>query len=79
MQPRGFWMRNTRIPLDIVYVRPDGLIVSVHTMKPLDLTSVKSAGPAMYAIELNAGVAGQLGLKPGDMVDIPPSARDATE
>lgn len=79
MQPRGFWMRNTRIPLDIVYVQPDGQIVSIHTMKPLDLTSVKSGGPAMYAIELNAGIAVQLGLKPGDMVDIPPNARDATE
>jgi uncharacterized membrane protein (UPF0127 family) len=78
-QPRGFWMRNTRIPLDIIYVRPDGQIVSIHTMKPLDLSSVKSAGPAMYAIELNAGVAGALGLKAGDVLQIPPEAKEASE
>jgi uncharacterized membrane protein (UPF0127 family) len=68
---RGFWMKDTRIPLDIVYVAADKQVVSIHTMKPFDLQRVTSAGPAMYAIELNAGTASKIGVKPGDMLDIP--------
>ncbi len=76
---RAFWMRNTRIPLDIFYLSPDGVIVSIHSMKPYDLTSTPSAAPAMYAIEVNAGVATALGLRPGDKIEIPPEARAAEE
>jgi uncharacterized membrane protein (UPF0127 family) len=78
-QPRAFWMRNTRIPLDIVFISADGQIVSVHSMKPFDLSSTRSAGPAKYAIELNEGVAAAQNLKPGDKLEIPADARDAQE
>jgi uncharacterized protein len=67
-QVRSFWMKNTHIPLDIVYVDGQGRIVSIKTMKPLDLSSVSSDKPAKYAIELNAGMAQKLGLKPGDVI-----------
>ena len=53
--PRAFWMKNTLIPLDILYLDATGRVVSVKQMKPHDLTRVPSDGPAMYAIELNAG------------------------
>jgi uncharacterized membrane protein (UPF0127 family) len=69
--PQGFWMRNTRIPLDIVYLDDKQKVVSIHRMLPFDLSSVDSAAPAMFAIELNAGIAVQLGLKVGDTVRIP--------
>lgn len=72
---RGFWMKNTRIPLDIIYVDAAGKVVSIHTMKPYDLESTVSAGPAKYAIELNAGQAAEAGVKPGDQLDIPGPAR----
>jgi uncharacterized membrane protein (UPF0127 family) len=72
-------MRSTRIPLDIIFLEPDGRIVSIHTMKPLDISSTSSDGPAMYAIELNAGTAASLGLKPGAWLQIPENARDAAE
>jgi hypothetical protein len=75
-RPQGFWMKNTRIPLDILFLDKDGKIVSIHTMKPYDLNTTQSAGPAKYAIELNAGVASRLGLKPGDQLEIPSSARE---
>jgi uncharacterized protein len=54
---RFFYMRNTLIPLDIIYVNAAGRVVSVKQMWPLDETSVSSEFPAQYAIELNKGVA----------------------
>jgi uncharacterized membrane protein (UPF0127 family) len=70
-EPRSFWMRNTRIPLDIIYLDSEGRVVSIHTMYAFDLRGTPSAGPAKYAIELNAGVAKEVGLKAGDRLDVP--------
>ncbi len=67
----SFWMDQTLIPLDIIYVDRDGEVVSIHSMKPLDLRQVTSARPAMYAIELNEGAAQRAGVKPGDRLKIP--------
>ncbi len=67
----GFWMKNTRIPLDILFVEAGGKIVSVHTMKPFDLNTTPSGGDYRYAIELNAGAATEAGVKAGDHLDIP--------
>jgi uncharacterized membrane protein (UPF0127 family) len=70
-----FWMKNTLIPLDIIYVDRAGRVVSVKPMKPLDETGVPSEGPAMYAIELNAGTAARVGVKAGDQLAIPEELR----
>lgn len=78
-QPRRFWMKNTRIPLDIVYLDAGGRVVSVRQMAPFDLTGVPSGGPAKYAIELNAGTAARVGLKAGDAVALPPMVRNPPE
>jgi uncharacterized membrane protein (UPF0127 family) len=67
---RSFWMKNTRIPLDIVYADKNGKVVAVKSMKPYDLTGIESDKPAMYAIELNVGVANAIGLKVGDVIDV---------
>jgi uncharacterized membrane protein (UPF0127 family) len=72
---RSFWMRNTHIPLDIVYVDGAGKVVSVKQMKPLDETGVWSDGPARYAVELNQGAAARAGVKVGDVLALPPEAR----
>ena len=72
---RGFWMKNTLIPLDIVYLDADGRVVSVKSMVPRDLNPVPSDGPAMYAIELNAGVAAKTGVKAGDVISLPPGLK----
>jgi uncharacterized membrane protein (UPF0127 family) len=74
-QPRSFWMKNTRFPLDILYLDSTGKIVSIKQMKAYDLTAVPSDAPAKYAIELNFGTAKNYGIKVGDQVDIPPDAR----
>jgi uncharacterized membrane protein (UPF0127 family) len=69
--PRAFWMENTLIPLDILYLDATGRVVSIKQMKPRDRTPVPSDGAAMYAIELNEGAARRAGVKAGDVLAIP--------
>jgi uncharacterized protein len=73
----GFWMKNTLIPLDIIYLDKDGKVVSVRQMKPRDESSVPSGAPAKYAIELNEGAARRAGVKAGDVLVIPAGARES--
>jgi uncharacterized membrane protein (UPF0127 family) len=72
-QVLNFWMRNTIIPLDIAYLDSDGVVVAMYTMAPLDERpgQYPSGSPAQYAIEVNAGVWGRIGLRPGDAIEIP--------
>ena len=70
-----FWMKDTRFPLDILFLDGKGRIVSVSQMKAYDLTNTSSESPAQYAIELNVGAAKDAGVKAGDMLDIPTEAR----
>jgi hypothetical protein len=66
-----FWMKNTLIPLDIVYLNRDGKVVAIRQMRPLNESSVGSKEPAQYAIELNAGQAEKAGVKEGDIIRLP--------
>jgi len=75
-EPRSFWMKNTRIPLDIAYVRSDGTVVSMHQMQPYDLRPTPSDGPAKYAIELSWGTLANTGVHVGDKLQIPADARE---
>src|SRR5262249_26108202 len=78
-QPRSFWMKNTRIPLDILYLDSTGKIVSVKQMKAYDLTAVPSDAPAKHGLELNIHTASKFGIKVGDQIDIPPEAQHPKE
>lgn len=69
---RGFWMKNTITSLDIAFARLDGSIVMTHTMPPLTLRTFSSVEPAMFALEVKAGAFAQLGIAPGDRLEIPP-------
>ena len=73
--PRAFWMKNTLIPLDIIYLDAVGRVLAVKPMAPLDERSVGSDGRAMYAVELNQGAAERAGVRRGDAVPIPPEVR----
>lgn len=74
----SFWMRNTPIDLDIIYLDRDRKVVSVKTMKAHDESTVSSDGPSTYAIELNAGEAAKLKVVAGQIIDLPASlAKDA--
>lgn len=66
---QAFWMRNTRISLDIVYIGSDYRIVSIaRNARPYDETSLPSQGPAQYVLEINGGLCAELGIQPGDTV-----------
>lgn len=65
---RSFWMKNTKIPLDIAFLDKKGKIVRIHTMKPYDESSYASDYPARYALELHAGWLEKNGVKEGDTV-----------
>jgi len=66
---RGFWMRNTFIPLDMLFIKADGQIHHIHqNAVPLDESPVSSKGSVRYVLELNGGMAKKWGLKDGDII-----------
>lgn len=67
-QVRSFWMKNTVIPLDIIYIGPDRRVLNIVTATPYSLESLPSSGPVINVLELNGGRAAELGIKPGDAV-----------
>ncbi len=74
--PLSFWMRNTIIPLDIAYIRSDGLIVKAYTMQPLYEGGYPSIEAAKYALEVHAGQFAKWGIREGDRVIIPGELAD---
>lgn len=65
----AFWMHNTLIPLDIVFIRPDGRVLSIaRNAHPLDDTALAAGGTIRGVLELAGGRAAQIGLMPGDKV-----------
>jgi len=72
--PRRFWMKNTRIPLDIMYFDKDLRMVSISADTPpcrvSSCPSYPSAAPAKYVLELNAGTAATLGVGVGDRLTL---------
>ncbi|SEQ73535.1 hypothetical protein SAMN05421824_2170 [Hyunsoonleella jejuensis] len=66
---RFFYMKNTRIPLDIIYINSNKKILSFQkNAKPFDEMSLPSGGPAKYVLEINAGLSDIWGLKVDDSI-----------
>ena len=66
----AFWMKNTVIPLDIVFIGSDRRVLNVAAnARPYTKTPLPSIGAAAAVLELNGGRAAQLGIGPGDRVE----------
>jgi len=65
-EPRSFWMKNTQIPLDIIFLDENKKIVSIQeNTRPLSEESIPSVYPAQYILEVNAGFSARHFIKPG--------------
>lgn len=66
----SFWMRNTFIPLDMIFVDAKGVVKNIHVnARPHDPTGIPSDGPVQYVLEIPGGRSVAIGLKPGDTMD----------
>ena len=65
-QPAAMWMKNTLIPLDMVFIAPDGRVLRIESnAEPFSTTVIPSEGDISAVLELNGGEADKIGLKPG--------------
>jgi len=69
LEPQSFWMRNTYVSLDIVYLDNSKKVVSIQKYaQPLSDKSLPSEGPANYVFEIKGGLSDLIGLKKGDLL-----------
>jgi uncharacterized protein len=69
-EPRSFWMKNTLVSLDIIYINSGKEIVSIQKYtEPQSTYAIPSEKPAMYVLEVNAGFTDKYGINPGDKVE----------
>jgi uncharacterized protein len=67
---RNFWMQNTLIPLDMIFVAEDGTVKAIHVnARPMDTTAISSNVPVRFVLEIAGGRADEIGLKPGDRME----------
>ena len=66
---RFFWMKNTLIPLDMIFADATGTVTHIHeNAVPMDETSIDGGEGVAYVLEINGGLAGRLGLAPGSVM-----------
>ncbi len=71
-QDVSFWMENTYIPLDMIFIRGDGKILRIaENTEPLSTRLIPSGGPIRAVLEVIGGTARKLGIEPGDQVAFP--------
>ena len=67
----AFWMKNTPMPLDMVFIDGDGEIQAIKRGEPFSTANVSPAAPVQFVLELKAGTAGKAGIEAGDKVHHP--------
>ena len=71
-RPASFWMKNTPLPLDMIFIADDGRVANVaERTTPFSLEPVRSDGPVRAVLEVNAGLAEEFGIGPGTPVSHP--------
>lgn len=71
-QEVSFWMRNTFIPLDMLFITADGVVKNIHVnARPHDPTGIPSDGPVQFVLEIPGGRSVELGIEAGDTVTHP--------
>lgn len=74
----AFWMKNTLIPLDMIFADATGTVTKVHAMAvPLDETPIDGGQNVQFVLEINGGLAGKLGIAPGAQLRHPAIGTDA--
>src|SRR5690606_32827299 len=69
-RPVSFWMQNTFIPLDMIFIGADGVVKTVHVnARPHDPTSIPSGAPVRFVLEIPGGRSQAIDLKAGDRVE----------
>ncbi|MDJ1018214.1 MAG: DUF192 domain-containing protein [Paracoccaceae bacterium] len=77
-QRAQFWMRNTLIPLDMIFARPDGVVLRVHENAiPLDETTIDGGPGIKFVLEINGGLSSRLGIEAGTELRHPSILDDA--
>ncbi len=77
-QSVSFWMKNTLIPLDMLFVGPTGEVLNVHeNAVPGDLTAIPGGDGVLAVLEINGGLAARLGIAAGDVLQHPRFGNDA--
>lgn len=69
-EPQSFWMRNTYVPLDIMFISEDQRILNIRkNAQPQTLSPQTSQGDAKYVLEVIGGLSDKLGVQPGDRIE----------
>lgn len=71
-QQASFWMKNTLIPLDMIFAGPDGMVKTVHeNAVPMDETAIPGGDGILAVLEINGGLARRMGIAPGSVMRHP--------
>jgi len=77
-QPLSFWMRNTLIPLDLLFIDAQGVVQTIHhSAKPLDETPIPGGDDLLSVLEINGGLARRMGITEGSEIRHPAFAENA--
>lgn len=77
-RPASFWMKNTLIPLDMIFVGADGVVRNVHeNAVPGDLTPIPGGNDILAVLEIRGGLSGAIGIEPGAEMRHPAFGDDA--
>jgi uncharacterized protein len=72
VEPVAMWMQNTYLPLDMLFIRPDGTVARIAAnAEPLSTRTIPSGEAVLAVLELNGGTAARLAIRPGDRVEHP--------